>query len=252
VSRVLSLPLRPTRVQVVHRVRLGDKRGSSDAIHSLIWSLAQPAMRRSDALGPGFGTWSTTAWRRASHCSAASQAPRVCHVLSGISPKPTFLWVRARTSGSPGAMRYHPLAIARVGYTIRNAATRTPILFSARSLSITLPSEREGPPCRGGKCTTPSEVLAAPSPGCCAPARTPLGTTRLPVGLPPRLPKGPGFAPTTPTRTRPTPTSRGRAGSRTRRTAMPWPRIVGRALAPCKICPTATPRGESKQKTKVV
>jgi hypothetical protein len=70
----------------------------------------------------------------------------------------------------------------------------------------TSPSAHAGPWSRGGKHRTPSVMLGALSPVGCAPARTPLGTTRLPVGLPPRLPKGPEFAPTTPTRTRRRPT----------------------------------------------
>lgn len=69
------------------------------------------------------------------------------------------------------------------------------------------PSLHADPRCLGDKSRRPTVVLAFLSAGCCAPARTPLGTTRLPVGPAPRLPKGPGFAPTTPTRPWRRPTS---------------------------------------------
>lgn len=74
---------------------------------------------------------------------------------------------------------------------------------------------RGGPRCRGGKSRTPSAVLTILSLGWCAPARTLLGTIRRPTGSSARLPTGPGFGPTAPTRSRRM--WRGRAGNRSYR-----------------------------------
>src|SRR4029453_6279853 len=69
------------------------------------------------------------------------------------------------------------------------------VLVGMCSGMATSPSLHADPRCPAGERKTPTGMLAFLSRGCCAPARMPLGTTRLPDGLPPRLPNGPGFAP---------------------------------------------------------
>lgn len=217
-------------VCVVNPTKLAQKRG---LVAQLVYSPspACPALRAASAskqsgvLVQTAGRTRVNVLQGPTHSRSASAVRPCCHACRAAAIICCQRGASHAGPEAPGCEAAESLTSTASNIPATLALTlkldRIPIGPPSRTGILAFPSAASGPRCRRDKCTTPSEVLAAPSPGCCAPARTPLGTTRLPVGLPPRRPRGPGFAPTTPTRTRPTSTWRGRVGSRTRRLRCP-------------------------------